>query len=115
MLFDIGAIADKVQLKNTLWHQFGGPNQTRYRDLGTSNRLSDAFESTVAGPSLLQLTQPTNDDVPLPYLAQYGPRTAYTEDTGTLFGFVATRACSLGGIREGLRHLFSTRGRSLGH
>ena len=32
--FDIGAIADLVQVKNTLWHQFGGANQTRYADRG---------------------------------------------------------------------------------
>ena len=31
-------IANQVQIKNTLWHQFGiEPNQTRYRDLGTSS------------------------------------------------------------------------------
>ena len=84
------------------WHQFGGPNQTRYRDKGTSNRLSDAFESTVAGPSFLAFTQPTNEDASLTYLANYGPKTPYTEDTGTLFSFTASRNCSLGGLQQGL-------------
>jgi hypothetical protein len=48
-LFDLGAISNLVQIKNTLFHQFDGPNHTRFRDRGTSNRLSDAFETTVAG------------------------------------------------------------------
>ena len=76
LLFDIGSIANRVQIKNTLWHQFlNEPNQTRFRDLGTSNQLSDAFESTVAGPGLLELGQSTNDDVDLPYLHGYGAGT----------------------------------------
>ena len=100
--FDIGAIADLVQVKNTLWHQFGGAttNQTRYADRGTSTRLSDAFESTVAGPAPLVLHGGANEDVALPYLKNYGPTTAYTEDTGTLFGVSTAANASLGGIRE---------------
>jgi hypothetical protein len=73
LLFDIGKIANQVQIRNTLWHQFGiEPNQTRYRDLGSSNRLSNAFESTVSGPALLKLTQALNNDVNLPCLKGYG-------------------------------------------
>ena len=34
------------------------------------------------------------------YLKNYGPTTAYTEDTGTLFGVSAAANASLGGIRE---------------
>jgi hypothetical protein len=63
--------------------------QTRYRDRGTSNRLSDAFESTVAGPSLLAFTQPVNEDYSLTYLQGYGPSCAFSMDSGTLFGFTS--------------------------
>ena len=85
-LFDVGAIADLVQVKNALWHQFGGQNQTRYKDAGSSTRLSDAFETTVAGAGPIMLQGGDTNDVALPYLKGYGPDAAFTEDTGTLFG-----------------------------
>ena len=108
-LFEIGNITNALQIKNTIWHQFGNSdassNQTRFKDLGTSNRLSDAFESSVAGPSALALCggAEREDDVALPYLRGYGPSCAFTEETGTLFGFAAPRNCTLGGLRGGLR------------
>ena len=101
-MFNLGAISNLIQIKNTLWHQFDGENHTRYRDTGASNRLSDAFETTVAGPSILRLHAGANDNVPLPYLAGYSAVSSFTEDTGTLFGFTTTGNATLSGIVEGV-------------
>jgi hypothetical protein len=110
VFFDIGAISDRLQIKNTLWHQFGdvGGNQTKYRDLGTSSRLSNAYETTIAGPSSLALTQLINNDVSLPYLPDYGPVAPFTDEVGTLFKFTTTLNCSMGGLMGGYGACFST-------
>lgn len=103
-MFELGEISNLVQIKNTLWHQFDGKHHTRYRDKGTSNRLSDAFETTVAGPSMLMLHEGANDDVSLPYLKGYSPLSSFTEDTGTLFGFAASGNATLSGIVQGIEN-----------
>lgn len=68
-MFHLGNITTQCSIKNTAWHQFddsAGSHQTRYIDEGTSNRLSTAFETTVAGTDILELAGGRNDDVRLP-------------------------------------------------